>query len=88
MKKFLIFVVIVAVLGVGGWFAYQQYFLPTQAQAQAPTYETVQVERGPIASTVNATGSIEPEAQVSLFFRSVGPVANVLAANVDGEQQG
>jgi HlyD family secretion protein len=88
MKKFLIFVVIVAVLGVGGWFAYQQYFLPTQAQAQAPTYETVQVEQGPIASTVNATGSIEPEAQVSLFFRSVGPVANVLAAVGDAVQQG
>ena len=88
MKNLLIFLVIAGVLGVGGWFAYQQYVLPAQTQAQTPTYETSPVERGPIASTVNATGSIEPEAQVSLFFRSVGPVANVLAAVGDAVQEG
>jgi len=88
MKKFLIFVVVAAALGAGGWFVYQQYVVPSQTQAQTPTYETVRVERGPISSTVNATGSIEPEAQVSLFFRSVGPVANVLVAVGDSVQQG
>ena len=88
MRNFLIFVVIAAVLGVGGWFAYQQYVVPTQAQAQEPAYETVQVEQGPIDSTVNATGSIEPEAEVSLFFRTVGPVANVLASVGDFVEKG
>lgn len=87
MKKLLIVLVVVAVLAAGGWYAYQQYVLPAQAAAQAPAYETVQVESGPIASTVNATGSIEPEAEVSLFFRTVGPVANVLVAVGDAVQQ-
>ena len=86
MKNLLIFVVVVAVLGVGGWFAYQQYVVPAQTQAQEPAYETVQVEQGPIGSTVNATGSIEPEAEVSLFFRTVGPVHNPLLLILDDLQ--
>ncbi len=79
MRRFLLISLLLALLAAGGWFAYQRYWLPRQAAAQAPTYETVRVERGPIASTVNATGSIEPEAEVSLTFRTVGPVAAVHA---------
>lgn len=80
MKRFLIFLLVAAVLGVGGWFAYQRFVVEPQAAAQAPSYETVAVERGNILSTVSATGSIEPQAEVSLLFRAAGTVSNVLVA--------
>ena len=60
MRKVLIFLVVAAVLGVGGWFAYQRFVVEPQTQAQTPSYETVKVERGNILSTVSATGNIEP----------------------------
>ena len=88
MRKFLIIGVVVAVLGVGGWFAYQRFVLPAQNQAQEPAYETVQVKRGNVASTVSATGNIEPEAEVSLLFRGAGPVARVLVAEGDAVKDG
>ena len=87
MRKVFIFLVVAAVLGVGGWFAYQRFVVEPQTQAQTPSYETVTVERGNILSTVSATGSIEPEAEVSLLFRGVGPVAKVLVAQGDRVEQ-
>lgn len=78
MKRLLTFLLLIALLGVGGWFGYQRFVAPAQAEAQEPSYETVQVSRGTIASTVSATGNIEPEAQVSLSFRSAGRVDQVL----------
>ncbi len=80
MKRFLTFLVLIALLGVAGWFGYQRFVAPAQAEAQEPSYETVQVSRGSIASTVSATGNIEPEAQVSLSFRSAGRVDQVLVS--------
>jgi HlyD family secretion protein len=78
MRRFLTLVLILGLLVAGGWTAYQFYWLPRQAAAQAPTYETVAVARGSIASTVSATGNIEPEAEVSLSFRSTGRIEQVL----------
>ncbi len=87
MRKFFIFLVVVAVLGAGGWYAYQQYYLPAQAESQAPQYETLTVDRGNILSTVSASGNIDPEAEVSLVFRATGPVASVLVAEGDTVQE-
>ncbi|MDQ3250088.1 MAG: efflux RND transporter periplasmic adaptor subunit [Chloroflexota bacterium] len=78
MRRFFIIFIILIVLGVGGWVGYQQYWLPRQAAAQQPTYEIFGVRRDTIASTVSATGNIEPESEVSLSFRSPGRVGNVL----------
>jgi HlyD family secretion protein len=88
MKRLLIFLVIAAVLGVGGWFAYQQLVVQPQAQAQQPAYETIDVDRGNILSTVSATGGIEPAAEVSLLFRSAGTVNNVLVSVGEAVKQG
>jgi HlyD family secretion protein len=80
MRRFIMTLLVLAVLGVVGWFAYQR-FGEMQAAAEAgPTYETAAVERGSINSTVSATGSIEPEAQVSLSFRSAGRVSQILVS--------
>lgn len=78
MRRFIIVLLILIVLGVGGWIGYQQYWLPRQAAAQEPTYETIEVRRATIASTVSATGNIEPESEVSLSFRTAGRVDTVL----------
>ncbi len=49
-----------------------------QAQTpQTPTYDTVTATRDSLLSAVSATGTIEPEAQVSLSFKGVGRVADV-----------
>ncbi|MCX6045257.1 MAG: efflux RND transporter periplasmic adaptor subunit [Chloroflexi bacterium] len=76
MRRFLIFLVVLILLGVAGWFGYQRYWLPRQA-AQKPTYETLLVRRDKIASTVSATGNIQPEAQTSLTFRTAGRIDKV-----------
>ena len=70
---------VAGVLGVGGWFAYQRFVVQPRARAGASVRD-LDVARDAILSTVSATGSIEPEAEVSLVFRTAGPVANVLVA--------
>ncbi len=88
MKRFLIFLAVVLILGAVGWFAYQRFVVQPQAQAQQPSYETSAVKRGNILSTVSATGSIEPKAEVSLLFRAAGTVQNVLVAVGEAVTQG
>jgi HlyD family secretion protein len=88
MKRLIIFLLVAAVLGAGGWFAYQRFVVEPQAAAQAPAYETVAVERGNILSTVSATGSIEPQAEVSLLFRAAGTVSNVLVSVGEAVSEG
>lgn len=80
MRRFIITIIILAVLTAAGWFGYQRFSDIQAAAADTPAYETVAVSRGSINSTVSATGSIEPEAQVSLSFRSAGRVAQVLVS--------
>jgi len=80
MRRVLISLVILVILGGGGWFGYQRYQQMKAEQAAIPAYETTPVQRGAIASTVSATGNIEPEAQVSLSFRTVGRIDTVLVS--------
>ncbi len=79
MRRLLITLIVLALIGAAGWVGYQRF----QAQAElaeAPSYETTTVARGSISSTVSATGSIEPEAEVALSFRATGRVAQVLVS--------
>ena len=80
MKRLLITVVLLAVIGAAGWFGFQQFQERQAALDEEPSYETVTVERGTISSTVSATGSIEPEAEVALSFRASGRVDQVLVS--------
>lgn len=80
MRRVLITLTLFIVLGAGGWFGYQRFQQIQAEQSAAPSYETTAVRRGTIASTVSAIGNIEPEAQVSLSFRTVGRIDKVLIA--------
>lgn len=88
MWKWIVALLVVVGVAVGGWYYYQNVLLPQQAAAQEPAFETIAVLRGPISSTVNATGSIQPEAEVSLSFRNPGRVQNVLVVEGQDVQQG
>lgn len=78
MRRVLIILITLALLGVGGWFGYQRFQQIQAEQNAVPSYETTAVQRGSIASTVSAIGNIEPEAQVSLTFRTAGRIDKVL----------
>ena len=80
MKRVLIALVALAVIGAAGWFGLQRFQEGRAALDEEPSYETVTVERGSISSTVSATGSIEPEAEVALSFRASGRVEQVLVS--------
>lgn len=75
MKRTLTIVGILIVIIGGSLLAWRAI---AQAQTpQTPTYETITAARGSLQSAVSATGTIEPEAQVSLSFKGVGRVADV-----------
>lgn len=75
MRKLLIVVLILSVLGAGGYFGYQE-FQKRQAEAAAPDYETITVTRGDISATISATGAVLPEREVNLAFPTSGTIAS------------
>jgi len=77
MRRLLIVLVSLTLVVVLGWFLYQRVWLPRQAASNESQVETSEVIRGSIASTVSATGSIEPADEVSLNFRTPGIVDQV-----------
>jgi len=83
----IITILVVLVLIVGGSLVLWQRLVQAQAP-QTPKYETVTPTRSTLRSLVSATGSIEPEAQVSLTFKGVGRVAEVKVKATDRVEPG
>ena len=77
--------IIVAAAGLGYWFLQQGAVKPGAA---AEDIESVTVERGDIEATVDATGSVEPEAQVTLSFRTGGTLLSLTATEGDEVGEG
>ncbi len=81
-----IIVAIVVLLGIGFFFVNRQ-----QQTAQEPEFEILReatASRGQISSTVNAVGSIEPEALVTLTFGAGGTIQEVLVERGQTVQEG
>lgn len=76
MRKLFIVVLVLVVLGAGGYFGYQEY-QKRRAAAAAPDYESVTVTRGDISATVSATGAVLPEREVNLAFAAAGTISDV-----------
>jgi len=70
-------VVLLAGLGYGGYTVWQG-FSTRRATAQAPTEETAVVQRDTIRVTINGSGSLAPNDEVSLAFSVGGEVVEVL----------
>lgn len=76
MRRFItILAILIAVLGAS-FYGYRAF--AGEKTPPPPDYETLTVQRDTMISTVSATGSILPETQLSLNFKSSGRVAQVL----------
>ena len=68
MKKLIVFVVLLAALGTGGWAYYQNRTRPE------PTVSTVPVSRGDVVERVQATGTLEAVTTVDVGTQVSGVV--------------
>jgi HlyD family secretion protein len=67
MKKFFILLLLVGAAGFGGWYWYH-------GDNHTTTFRTVQVERGDLLTTINATGTIEPEEVIDVGAQIAGQI--------------
>ena len=67
------FYIILAIILLVAFFGYRQY----SAKNKAPVYETVQVQRGNLVQTVEATGQVETAGDLSLRFEVPGTMGQV-----------
>jgi len=75
MRRTIIIIIIVIALGAGAFFIIRQRNANQEGEFEILRQATV--EQGSLAATVNATGSIEPEALVTLSFGLGGTVHDV-----------
>jgi len=85
MRRALIALLILAVVGGSSWFVYQQS--AQKKEAPEPDYEIYTVEQGDIFATVSSTGVIEPNVEVKLSFKGSGKVKEILVAVGDEVEQ-
>ncbi len=86
MRRAVIIAAILVAAGVVGYWFLQQG--AGNRGATAENLETVTVERGDIEATVDATGSVEPEAQVTLSFRTGGILRSLTVSEGDEVAEG
>jgi HlyD family secretion protein len=87
MRKALITLIILAILGIASVWAYQNFFAAAGKESQEEREEYL-VETGTLLARVNATGTILPEKQTTLSFKSPGRVAEVLVKEEQAVSQG
>jgi RND family efflux transporter MFP subunit len=75
MRRFVTFFLVLAIVVAIGLLTYR--FATQEKQAATPTYDTVRVEKGDLISTVSASGTIEPEDEIVLVFKTPGRVSEV-----------
>jgi len=78
MRRFLFWLIILSVLGGGGYAAtgWARAFL---AERNKPRFKTVPVERGEILFVVNSTGTVKPVKSVTIGSFVSGPIAELFA---------
>ena len=81
-KKWLAFLIMLALLAGGGYWYY------TQSQKPVVTVKTIKVERGDVAATVSATGTLVPLNKVDVSSKITGLITKVLVKENDFVQQG
>jgi HlyD family secretion protein len=86
MRRAVIIAAILVASGVVGYWFLQQG--AGNRGATTENLETVTVERGDIEATVDATGSVEPEAQVTLSFRTGGILRSLAVSEGDEVAEG
>lgn len=80
MKKFIIAIVVIAVLAAGGYYIWSSQ----QAQAQAQnTYQTIKLAMGDLTATVGATGTVRTNQTTSVNWQVSGRVGKILVKEGD-----
>jgi HlyD family secretion protein len=74
--RIFITILVVAALGVGGYFAYQ-YYQQQQEAAAAGNIQTVAAGRGGLTATVGATGTVRANQTANLAWQITGTVEKV-----------
>ncbi len=79
MKRAIVILLILTIM-LGGSVAGYYYLTPAEPQSlsEDPSVEIVKIGRETLVDTVNATGRIEPKAEVEMRFENAGSVAEVL----------
>jgi len=85
MKRFVIIVVVIAVLAVGGFFAYQQFLAPAEPTPEPEIDLSAQVT---LPEVVSAEGFVVPAHQADLSFEVSGQVLELLAVEGDAVDAG
>jgi len=75
MKRFLIIILILAVVGAGGYFGYTEWQKAQNANQSA--YTTVTVERGDLTATVGGTGTTRARQTTNLTWSTNGRIAKI-----------
>jgi HlyD family secretion protein len=86
MRRGIIIAAILVAAGAIGYLLLQQG--AAKPGLATEDMETVTVERGDIEATVDATGSVEPEAQVTLSFRTGGILRSLAVSEGDEVGEG
>ncbi|MGD8626071.1 MAG: efflux RND transporter periplasmic adaptor subunit [Anaerolineae bacterium] len=86
MRRVLITLIVLVAMGTAGVWAYQNYF--TQPEEPQEQRQEAPVERGTLLAMVNATGTILPEKQTTLSFKSPGRVAEVAVSEGQSVRSG
>ena len=75
MRRLLVTLLIIGVIGGVSWFGYQQF--GGARAAASPDYEVVPLTRGDITSIVSASGTVLPERQTNLTLQTGGTITKV-----------
>lgn len=76
--------ILIVILIGAGYFGYQTFGVKTQA----PQYQTAQVEKGTLVTSISASGTVTSASRVSLATQATGVVKEVLVKNGDKVVQG
>nr|WP_290666264.1 efflux RND transporter periplasmic adaptor subunit [Ardenticatena sp.] len=78
MRRGVIAIIVIAVLAALSWVGYARFATSSQEESAVQSEEKIVVQRGRLVASINASGTVMPNEQVSLVFDTPGRVAEVL----------
>ena len=77
MKRLIITVLVIVILGAGGFWGYRQY-QASQAAKQVNNYQTAKIERGELTAIVGATGTVRSNQTTNVSWQTSGRIGELL----------
>ena len=86
-KRLWITIALISFLAVGGYYAYQTMFAPSDTPSE-PAIQTAKVRQGDLTLYASGTGSLIPSAEASFGFRSSGQLLSLSVSVGDWVEAG